>query len=149
MRPEPEAQPEPMAAQFRAKAHRDLAAAEVLAGTGDDFHDLVCFQSQQAVEKMLEAALLAWSSEPPRTHDVSFLLERLSAIRPVPPELAPLCAQLADLGVAPRYPGWDPGALHIDARVVLEAAKHALTSLEPLLGPGAPRPLTQAPEDAT
>jgi HEPN domain-containing protein len=59
----------------------DLAAAQVLAASEGDFSYVVCFHCQQAVEKMLKAALLASGVEPARTHDVGFLLEANSRWR--------------------------------------------------------------------
>jgi hypothetical protein len=63
---------------------------------------------------------------------VSFLAETLSAARALPEGLEAICAQLADLGVAPRCPGWDASALGIDVSEVLESARRALVLLEPL-----------------
>ena len=115
-------------------ARRDLRAAGVLANDPELAH-AVCFHSQQAVEKMLKAALLAVGTEPPRTHDLVFLLESLAARRPTPPGLFEICAALADFGVAPRYPGWESGS---GENSPWEAVANARTGLDLLL------PLTTA-----
>lgn len=122
-----------MVRQFAEKAHTDLRVAEVLARTEGDYGDIICFHCQQAVEKMLKSGLLAAGVEPARTHDVSFLLEILGGVRPIPPWLEGICAQLADLGVAPRYPGWDAVVLRIDPREVLQSAARAVAFLDLLV----------------
>jgi HEPN domain-containing protein len=48
-----------LARLFAAKARMDLSAAEILARSEGDHADVVCFHCQQAVEKMLKAAILA------------------------------------------------------------------------------------------
>ena len=111
----------PMVREFVVKAEHDLHAATVLARE-DGLADVVCFHCQQAVEKMLKAALLAFGDEPPRTHDLGFLLETLEAIRPIPEGLKEACASLADYGVAPRYPGWETEVGAVDPEEALRAA---------------------------
>jgi HEPN domain-containing protein len=136
-----------LARQFRAKAESDLRAAGLLHGGGSGLEDAVCFHCQQAVEKMLKAALLVAGTEPPRTHDVSYLIEVLATLRPLPDQLQGLCAQVADLAVAPRYPGWDAALLGIDPAQVLEAARRAVDLLVPLsdADPSAPQGAGDAP----
>jgi HEPN domain-containing protein len=41
--------------------------------------DTVCFHAQQCAEKYLKALLLQAGSEPPKTHDLRLLLQRLPA----------------------------------------------------------------------
>ena len=128
MPPEPA---EPMVQQFVEKAEHDLAAARILANEAG-LAGIVCFHCQQAVEKMLKAALLASGVEPPRTHDLGFLLEMLEAIRPIPAGLNAACAALADYGVAPRYPGWEPEAGAADPDEALAAARRGFELIRPL-----------------
>jgi hypothetical protein len=66
---------------------------------------------------------------------VSYLAETLSALRTLPEGLEAICTQLADLGVAPRYPGWDAALLGIDVGEILESARRASALLEPLATP--------------
>jgi HEPN domain-containing protein len=81
---------------------------------------------------MLKAALLAAGVEPPRIHDLGFLLETLEAIRPVPDGLREVCAALADFGVAPRYPGWEAEVGTVDTGDALRAARRGMELLGPL-----------------
>lgn len=123
--------PEPMVGQFVSKAEHDLQAALVLAREGN-LADIVCFHCQQAVEKMLKAALLASGIEPPRTHDLGFLLETLEAVRPIPDGLKEVCAVLADYGVAPRYPGWEDEVGSVDLDEVLRTTRRGVDLLRPI-----------------
>jgi len=56
------------------KAENDLAAAKVGVGHGAPL-DTVCFHLQQAVEKLLKAALNCHGIAYPRTHDIDELME--------------------------------------------------------------------------
>ncbi len=112
-------------------AGRDLRAAELLAREPDLVHP-ACFHSQQAIEKMLKAALIVAGAEPPRSHDLVFLLESLAALRVTPPELFEVCAALADFGVAPRYPGWESGSGEVSPREAYESARAGFALLLPM-----------------
>ncbi len=124
--------PGSMVREYVEKAEEDLRAAEALTREGS-LDALVCFHSQQAVEKMLKAALLAAGLEPPRTHDLGYLLETFEEVRTVPGELSAICAVLADFAVAPRYPGWEAGIGGVDSAEALAAARSALVLLRPLV----------------
>lgn len=114
------------------KAEHDLHAATILVSE-HDLVDVVCFHCQQAVEKMLKAALLASGVEPPRAHDLGFLLETLETAKPAPRGLREVCAVLADFGVAPRYPGWEAEVGPIDPVDVLRIATTGVDLLRPLV----------------
>ncbi|MHB1047024.1 MAG: hypothetical protein ACYC4P_13535 [Thermoanaerobaculia bacterium] len=47
------------------------------------------------------------------------------------PELFEVCASLADLGVAPRYPGWESGAGEVSSREAVASARAGLAILLP------------------
>jgi HEPN domain-containing protein len=57
------------------KAREDLAAADVLLGSGVDVTDAVAFHAQQAAEKALKAFLIRYQVRFGRSHDVEELLE--------------------------------------------------------------------------
>ena len=57
-------------------AGRELAAAD------NPNFDAVCFHSQQCIEKLLKAALIAAGVRPPKIHDLPELSRRLSAVAP-------------------------------------------------------------------
>jgi HEPN domain-containing protein len=68
-----------LAAQWAAKADNDLRNAEHTLTLEDDCpFDTVCFHAQQTAEKYLKAVLVSAGIDPPRTHDLRLLLQRLS-----------------------------------------------------------------------
>lgn len=60
-------------------AERDLQTVEILLQHPDlEVYDVVCFHCQQAAEKYLKALMIYFDEEPPRTHDLAYLIELLS-----------------------------------------------------------------------
>lgn len=88
------------------KAERDFALAKKVE-TIHQFHDAVCFHSQQCAEKYLKAMLVEANVPVPKTHD----LDRLLAL--VAPTNASLGVHrrgllfLTSFAVDARYPGFD------------------------------------------
>ena len=66
-----------VAARFVRKAHSDEIALDKLADDPDVPDDLIGFHSQQALEKLLKAALAHAGVVPPRIHDLGELLTLL------------------------------------------------------------------------
>lgn len=101
------------------KAEHDLKSAEHLLKLEPDCpSDVICYLSQQSVEKYLKAILIANGLSYPKTHDLTELFESL------PPDLKPYF-QLVDLAeltpycVEGRYPGdWDPITIDESSRAV-------------------------------
>ena len=60
-------------------ADMDINAARILGGSGEGDAEIIGFHLQQAVEKLLKAWLVLLDEHPGRTHDLSYLLEKLSA----------------------------------------------------------------------
>ena len=85
-----------VAGRWIAKAEEDLAAAERLLSLDDSLAAVVCFHSQQAVEKLLKALLVSAGVPFARTHDVLQLFQML------PDDLA-LSIPLEDLAPLNRY----------------------------------------------
>ncbi len=67
------------------------------------FEDL-CFHAQQAVEKGLKAILIKNNVEPPRTHNLIFLLNQVSKIQNIPEKAASII-NLEEYSILTRYPG--------------------------------------------
>ena len=87
------------------KARQDLAAADVLLGSGVDVTDVVAFHAQQAAEKALKAFLIRHQVRFGRSHDVEELLE---LAEPCAPGIATALSEAAALtiyAVDARYPG--------------------------------------------
>lgn len=65
----------PVVEERLAKAAADLetAAREAVVAGARANYDAVCFHAQQAIEKLMRAALIARGISPPHTHDLSLL----------------------------------------------------------------------------
>jgi HEPN domain len=74
-----------LAARFSRKARSDEIALDKLAGDPDVPDDLIGFHAQQALEKLLKAALAHAGVAPPRIHDLGELLALLGDARLSPP----------------------------------------------------------------
>lgn len=68
------------------------------------FYEDLCFQLQQAAEKILKAFLLYKNIEPPKTHSFKILLKRIEEVESYPDEVKRII-ELEDYAVQTRYPG--------------------------------------------
>lgn len=60
------------------KADHDLGSAKVIYLNLPEYFDTIAFHCQQAVEKYIKAALVFYDLQPPKSHDLIYLLELLS-----------------------------------------------------------------------
>lgn len=74
-----------VAARFAHKSHSDEIALDKLADDPDVPDDLIGFHAQQALEKLLKAALAHAGVAPPRIHDLGELLTLLEDAGLSPP----------------------------------------------------------------
>ena len=101
------------------------------------------FMCQQAVEKMLKAVFLSLScgEEPPRTHNLLFLLDRLDQDN-VPDELTKTCGRLTAYYIDTRYPDYREKLSklvdHDEAQRILRKTEEVILWLKSLL-PSNPR----------
>ena len=94
--------------QWLTKATHDRAVAGQIIRAGGVEADVAAFHCQQAVEKLLKAALFFVGGEPPRTHHLARLEALLAeAGQPLPTALQPLL-DLTPFAVQWRYEA-DPG----------------------------------------
>lgn len=87
------------------KTDEDLSASRILLAHG--LIDAAAFHTQQALEKLLKAMLIAVAEDAPRIHDIEALAARA---RLRWPELLPAPFPLAAIGqwyISSRYPGVD------------------------------------------
>ena len=107
-------------------ADMDLKTAHHLFMT---FHpkplEIVCFHSQQAVEKILKCYLLTHNIEPPKTHDIQFLLEMCLEICNDFNVIYADATTLTNYAVRLRYPV-ELGLVESDAQKALETADKAM-----------------------
>ena len=81
----------------------DLLAAEL--SSGFELHlEILCFHSQQCVEKSLKAVLVAMGQDFPRTHNISKLVECLIDAGVEAPDYLLQSERLSRFAVMLRYP---------------------------------------------
>ena len=85
--------------------------------------DQACFHAQQCAEKALKALFVAFDLEVPRSHDLVFLIGRLSTSCPSIDALDDAAALLTQHGVAPRHPGYLASETETDATTALAHAR--------------------------
>ena len=86
-----------------ASARSDLALAKV-DRTGLISYELLCFHTQQAVEKALKALLIFDAIEFPRTHNIRILIDLLKK-KHIVSDIVDESAVLTEYAVSSRYPG--------------------------------------------
>jgi HEPN domain-containing protein len=92
-----------LAARFARKARSDEIALEKLADDPDVPDDLIGFHAQQALEKLLKAALAQAGVAPPRIHDLAELLTLLGDMGLAPPVSTGEARALVPWAVEFRY----------------------------------------------
>ena len=131
------ASPEPEeAARWVEQAQTDLEEAKFNHSTSHPFHALVCFLSEQVVEKCLKAALYAKCGlrrEQLHTHDVSRLSSDVSRLNEAPKEELRRAVTVADYYLPTRYPDKQPFAKVPAQEFSKEQAKEALEIADELL----------------
>jgi HEPN domain-containing protein len=92
--------------EWIAKAEADYKSAVTLQRRRKEpLPDIVCYHSQQCVEKYLKAYLIAQGSTPPRIHDLEDLLHLCALYDATLTTRLPLVQVLNPYGVLIRYPG--------------------------------------------
>lgn len=94
-----------LAARFALKARSDEITLEKLVDDHDVPDDVIGFHAQQAVEKLLKAALANAGVPPPRVHDLGRLVALLDEAGLAAPEAARDARRLAPWAVEFRYEG--------------------------------------------
>lgn len=112
------------------KAEEDYRAAVAL--DESDVPAVVCFLSQQCIEKYLKAALVALGKEPPRTHDLIHMQERVAKLDPRFSTFAEPLQVLMPYSVLVRYPGGK--VTSADARAARETMRSLRDRIRELLG---------------
>ncbi|MGD1276202.1 MAG: HEPN domain-containing protein [Tepidisphaeraceae bacterium] len=118
--------------EWLAKASQDLQSAlsEIDRGDAPNW-DLICFLSQQCVEKLIKAALIARRVVPPKTHDLVQLHRLLQEVESSWKWDERELQFLSMSAVIYRYPGqWADRDV---ATRAAEAARRLHDALQPLL----------------
>jgi HEPN domain-containing protein len=124
-----------------AKAEQDLAVAAALAEAPDPFWDIVVFHAQQAAEKFLKAFLVRNGQRPPKSHDLSKLLDLCCRFEPQLGAFMNDCEFLSPMAVVSRYPGHELVSPEADGTRGLDIARRVRTAVRALiLPPDSPTP---------
>lgn len=86
------------------KANNDLTAAKYILSMPDQLADIICFHSQQAVEKYLKGFLAFHKLEIPRTHELEELISLCGEIDSEFSGLYEISSELSSYAVDIRYP---------------------------------------------
>ena len=86
------------------KRDHDLGSAKVIFLNLPEYFDTIAFHCQQAVEKYLKSSLVFFKIEPPKSHDLVYLLEILSRHIPINDSFFKDAITLNGYGVIIRYP---------------------------------------------
>ena len=96
----------PLTREWVAKAEQDYRAVELLiAARGKRITDILCFHSQQCIEKYLKARLQESGLAVPKTHDLEKLMDLLAAVEPLWQSYRQAFRKITEYAVEFRYPG--------------------------------------------
>jgi HEPN domain-containing protein len=126
-----------VARRWMAKAEEDLAAAERLLSLDDSLAAVVCFHSQQAVEKLLKALLVFADVPFARTHDVIQLVQMLPGHLALTIPLTEL-APLNRYAVEARYPIGEEPLTGDEARAAIAVSRRVRAVVLQAVGPASP-----------
>ena len=87
------------------KSEHDIGTAKVTFKNMPEYSDTICFHCQQAVEKVLKAYCLNLGIQIIQTHDLAFLLDKISEKENVDEDIYQICEIINDYSVEVRYPG--------------------------------------------
>ena len=114
----------PEVAEWVGKAEEDYQGAlALMRQRARPLPSLVCYHTQQCVEKYLKAALLFHGQSFPKTHDLIKLYELCLEKLPALEEIFEAIAVVSPYSVGARYPG-TPNAVE-EAQEAVEAMKQA------------------------
>jgi HEPN domain-containing protein len=86
------------------KADHDLGSAKVIFLNVPGYYDTIAFHCQQSAEKYLKAAFVFFEIQPPKSHDLVYLLEVLSTKINFEEHFYKQAIILNGFGVVIRYP---------------------------------------------
>lgn len=109
--------------RLRRAARSDLRATRALVADTGQANDVIGFHAQQAVEKALEAVLVARGREVPYMHDLGLLLDIVAEHTTVTPESLGAADWLTPWAVAARYGASDAS---LDRELALTTAAQAV-----------------------
>ncbi len=115
-----------LAKKWLKKADHDLFTADKIINFKDSPTDIICFHTQQVVEKALKAILVYKEIDYPRTHNLVRLLEIIIDLLPDLDKYREDFAEMTNYGIEIRYPDEDFEPSKEEAEKSLEIAKQVL-----------------------
>lgn len=116
------------------KAHHDLAAARTLLRENPQVTDVICFHTQQCVEKALKGYLTYIGRHVEKTHHLPLLLSYCVEHDPELMRLETIVKQLTPYAVEVRYPDdWREISVE-EASTAVQYAEEALMRIEIKIG---------------
>ncbi|MBC7459976.1 MAG: HEPN domain-containing protein [Thermoleophilia bacterium] len=123
----PEAQ---TAADWLALAKRELAFLESITPA---FPDMVLLHAQQVIEKSLKSVIWSLGEQPPFTHSIDTLVERLPLDMPAPSEIQNVM-WLSEMCIVTRYYADEPAATDDQVSQARRAASASVTWAGSIIG---------------
>lgn len=105
------------------RAHRDLAACEVLLKEAFEDYENAGFHAQQSAEKFIKAFLISRQIEFPKTHDITLLRQLVARVDPELAKKLAIADSLTPYGVEFRYPGDFPSVSRDEGEKALRLAE--------------------------
>ena len=124
-----------LVARWIEKAMHDLGIAEVLINDQHPYNDGICFHCQQAVEKMLKAALVFMEIEFKKSHDLTYLADLLSEKMQISEEFYEQLEILEDYAVEIRYPDSTSDPTLEEAKEAIDIVKKIQRKLNDIFSP--------------
>jgi HEPN domain-containing protein len=111
--------------QWLNRAHKDLAASEVLLKEAFEDYENAGFHAQQSVEKFIKAFLISRQIEFPKTHDITLLRQLVARVDQELAKKLAIADSLTPYGVEFRYPGDLPSVSRDEGEKALRLAEQA------------------------
>jgi len=93
------------------------------------YYEDLCYQSQQAVEKILKGLLIYYGVDPEFTHNIGLLLNELEKFTEIPENIK-LATNVTKYAVITRYPGEYDEITKYDYEESIKIAKNCLDWVE-------------------
>jgi HEPN domain-containing protein len=125
--------PESYAKEWFSFAEMDLSSAEFLLAKWPVPVAIICYHCQQSAEKCLKGLLVLKNQIPPKTHDLSLLMDLCKCFFPKIMSIAVQCTALNLYSSQPRYPR-EMLITEQGMKAAIENAKVVYAFVEPLIG---------------
>jgi HEPN domain-containing protein len=126
--------PESYAKEWLSFAEMDVSSAEFLLAKRPVPLAIICYHCQQSAEKCLKGLLALKNQAPPKTHDLSLLIDFCKPFYPEITAISIQCVSLNPYSSQPRYPR-EMLITEPDMKIAIENAKVVYAFAEPFVNP--------------